>query len=173
MMPIRFLAGKLKRFFIYRVFSLDDTPHRIALGVGVGIFVAWTPTIGFQMILTIAISALLRANKLVGVPFVWISNPVTLVPIYAPNYWVGRKLLGGGHSAAQFVRQVREAMAVHGGWIDKIQAWWSATWNVFGPLWTGSIIVGLILGAIAYVIIYYAVVIFRAQRRRRHPAEAK
>ena len=36
-MPIRFVINRIKRFFIYRVFSLNDTPHRIALGVAAGI----------------------------------------------------------------------------------------------------------------------------------------
>ena len=84
-MPLRFLANKIKRFFIYRVLGLNDTPHRIALGLAIGIFVTWTPTIGFQMVLTVVLSTLFRANKFVGVPFVWISNPLTVVAIYGPT----------------------------------------------------------------------------------------
>jgi len=100
-MPLRFIAKRIEKFFIYRVLHVDDTPHRIALGVAVGIFVTWTPTIGFQMILTVLLSWLLGANKLVGVPFVWISNPVTLPPIYGPNCYVGSLILGGRFSWGQ------------------------------------------------------------------------
>ena len=32
-MPHRFVWKRLKNFFIHRVLHVDDTPHRIALGV--------------------------------------------------------------------------------------------------------------------------------------------
>ena len=85
MMPYRYVWQRLKDFIVHKVLRLDDTPHRIALGVAIGFFVTWTPTIGIQMILVVALATLLKANKLVGVPFVWISNPFTIVPIYGPN----------------------------------------------------------------------------------------
>ncbi|HKI70697.1 MAG TPA: DUF2062 domain-containing protein, partial [Verrucomicrobiae bacterium] len=91
------MTRRIERFFVYRVLHVDDTPHRIALGVAVGIFVAWTPTVGFQMILTIILATLLRANKLVGIPFVWISNPFTLGVIYYPNYLLGKFILQGDY----------------------------------------------------------------------------
>ncbi len=169
-MPIRFLARRVKRFFIYRVLSLDDTPHRIALGVAVGIFVTWTPTIGLQMILTVAISALLKANKFVGVPFVWISNPLTVVPLYGPNYWLGSRLMGGEYSFSQFIRAAGDAFELQGGWFGaaRVQAWWRAMWPVFPPLWLGSTIIGLVLGVITYFAVLYGVIAFRKHLHHRH-----
>ena len=159
-MALRFMANRLKRFFIYRVLHVDDTPHRIALGVAIGIFVTWTPTIGFQMVLCLALAALFGANKLVGLPFVWISNPLTLWAIYGPNYLLGRWLLGGNRPAPDFIR----AAAWTGGWVERIRVWWTETWHVFGPLWLGSIIMGLLLGSITYVLVYRAVVFYRRHR---------
>jgi len=68
--------------FVDRVLQVHDTPHRIGLGVATGIFVAWTPTVGFQMALTVALAWLVGANKVVGVPFVWISCPPTYFATY-------------------------------------------------------------------------------------------
>jgi len=165
-MPVRFVMRRLERFFIYRVLHVDDTPHRIALGVAIGIFIAWTPTIGFQMILTVLLSTLLRANKLVGLPFVWISNPLTVVPIYGPNYIIGCWLSGRPYNSLDFLIK---ATRVTGGWIDKVQAWWSATWQVFRPLWTGSILVGIILAILTYFTIYRAVAAYRRHWHKVHP----
>ena len=57
-MPHRYLYRRLRmalwqteRFIKYRVLHVDDTPHRIALGVALGFFVTWTPTIGVQIVL--------------------------------------------------------------------------------------------------------------------------
>jgi len=163
-MPVRYALKRLKDFFIYRVLHVDDTPHRIALGVAIGIFVTWTPTITLQMVLTVALSALLRANKAVGVPFVWISNPFTLVPIYYPNYLVGAWLLRTPNAWDSVVA----ALSVEGVW-NKIKALPAAGWDVFWPMWVGSIIVGLVLGTLSYFATRYAVVKYRAHRHRKHP----
>jgi hypothetical protein len=174
-MPHRFIARKIRRFIIYRVLSLDDTPHRIALGVGIGFFVTWTPTIGLQMLLIVALSTLLKANKFVGVPFAWISNPLTLVPVYGPNFLVGRWVLGGGYSWKEFTHAIGKVLGPELSWIGKVGAWWSAMWEVFGPLWVGSIFVGALLGAIVYALTYYGVIKFRRhlhhRREASHPGE--
>ncbi len=172
-MPIQYLAKRVKKFFVYRVLSLDDTPHRIALGVAIGIFVTWTPTIGLQMALTIALSLLLRANKFVGVPFVWLSNPFTLVPVYGPNYMVGSWILGGNYTWSTFTNAIAEATACEGGWWATTCAWLNATMSIFAPLWLGSIIVGLALALISYPAIYWGVVAYRRHKRLTHLADTE
>lgn len=169
-MPIRLVARKLERFFIYRVFHVDDTPHRIALGLAIGIFVTWTPTMGLQMALTVLLAALLRANKFVGVPFVWISNPVTAVPLYGFNYLVGTWILPGGDSMKQFTDAVTRAAFTGGGWTDKIAAWWTETWPFIGRLWVGSLAVALVLSVTTYIVIRWSVVRYRKIWHKRHPA---
>ncbi len=170
-MPLRFLIRRTERFFIYRVLHVDDTPHRIALGVAVGIFVAWTPTIGFQMLLTLALAWLVRANKLVGLPFVWISNPLTFMPLYGTNFILGRWMLGGNYRAPDLAK----TFSIGGSWwfeawVNRIRAFWEATWHAFTPLWLGSFVVGLFLGIVTYIMVRYAVVAYRRARqmRRRH-----
>lgn len=174
-MPYRYLGKKIKDFFIYRVLHVDDTPHRIALSVAIGIFVTWTPTIGLQMILTVILCALCRANKAVGVPFVWISNPLTIVPIYYPNYVVGCWLLGGDYGGFDFIATLTRQVS-GGGWWATVTAWWTnmaeAFWHVFWPLWVGSVVVGLVLGGLTYPLIYWGVVRYREHRRRRLAAKA-
>jgi len=162
-MPARYVFRRMRRFFIYRLLHVDDTPHRIALGVAVGIFIAWTPTIGFQMILTVLLSACLKANKVVGLPFVWISNPLTVPFIYGPSYALGRFLLGHKEAKANFI----QVLALEGGWLQAVRAWWNETLKVFWPLWTGSLLMGLVLGVASYLAVRYAVVTYRRHQVRR------
>ena len=159
---VKNLMARLERFFVYRVLHLDDTPHRIALGVAIGIFVAWTPTIPFQMVSTVALCWLFRANKLVGVPFVWISNPFTLVPIYGPNLLLGQWILGrrmGDFSAFD------RALQCDGGFWDIARAWYDAIQPVFVELWLGSLIVATLLGIGTYFTLYR---IINVSRRKLH-----
>jgi uncharacterized protein (DUF2062 family) len=163
----KMLIGRLERFFIYRVLSLDDTPHRIALGVAIGIFVTWTPSIPLQMISVVALSCLLRANKFVGVPFVWISNPLTIVPVYGPNLLVGRWVLGKplGDFDALYA-----AMHFNGGMVEVTQRWWSAMYPILLELWVGSLIVATLLGVLTYFAMYRAVILWRRRWHLKHPA---
>ena len=165
---VRFVARKAERFFVYRVLSLDDTPHRIALGVAIGIFVTWTPTIGLQMVLTVAISALLGANKFVGLPFVWLSNPLTIIPIYGPNYLLGCWLTGVRFKGLD---DLSRAITFNGGWVDRIDAWFAATYHIFWELWAGSLIVGLMLGILTYFAVFRAVVLFRRKLHHEKPPQ--
>ena len=160
-MPGRFAWRKLKTFVVRRILALDDTPHRIALGVALGMFVTWTPTIGLQMIILLALAALFRANKFVGLPLVWISNPVTIVPIYGPSYLLGMWLMGGHYRWGHFTKAVREGMRFQGGWLESVAAWWHAFESIFFPLWLGSLIVATAVGAMSYLLTYWGVVRFR------------
>jgi len=176
-MPIRYAIRKAEKFFVYRVMHVDDTPHRIALGVAIGIFVAWTPTIGLQMVLTLVLSVLLRANKLVGLPFVWLSNPLTVIPIYYPSYRLGRWMLGS-HAAAPDFEKIFTVEGTWWGeiWLNRIHAWWTASWHAFWPLWLGSLVVATVLGVATYFILYRLIVLYRLRRlhrreRAEHPAE--
>ncbi len=161
---IKFVAQKIERFFIYRVLSLDDTPHRIALGVAIGVFMAWTPTMGLQMVLTVALAFLLKANKLVGVPFVWISNPATIFPIYVPNYWVGCKLLGKKPDA---LHAIIKAIKFDGSFLERIHLWYSTTSSIFWELWLGSLVVAIILGVMTYFAMYRMIVVYRERWSHR------
>ncbi|MDA1054245.1 MAG: DUF2062 domain-containing protein [Planctomycetota bacterium] len=81
---------KCRRFVLHSVLHTDDPPARLALGAAIGMFFMFTPTFGFQMLLVVFVAWLLRANKAVGLPIVWISNPATMIILYYPCYYIGR-----------------------------------------------------------------------------------
>ena len=164
-MPIKTAINWLRRFIKYRVLHVDDTPHRIALAMGISLFVTWMPAIGVQMLLVVLLCTLFGANKVVGIPFVWISNPLTAVPIYAPNYFLGRWILGSEAKDVDWSAAIR---AGEGNWFEqfvgRFQNWWSLTIDVFWPLWVGSLVVGAALGVATYIFVYYFVIYYRKKR---------
>ena len=60
--------------------------------VALGVFCAFMP-VPFQMPLAAIFAILLRVNILIAVPMVWISNPVTIPPIFYFCYLVGAEIL--------------------------------------------------------------------------------
>jgi len=64
-----------------------------AKGVAIGLFCAFLP-IPFEIIPAIFIAAMLRGNLPFAVAGIWISNPLTWVPLYTPCYLLGAWLIG-------------------------------------------------------------------------------
>ncbi len=171
-MPVRYVLNRVKRFVVYRILHVNDTPHRIALGVAIGIFVTWTPTIGFQMVLTVAMCALFGANKVVGVPLAWISNPFTLVPVYFPSYWLGSALLRQERvDIIALLGKLCQNMAT-GDLLSFFRGLWDAGVSVFVSLWVGSVLVGAALGALCYFLTRWGVTRYRRHWHRKHPGRS-
>lgn len=67
----------------------------MARGVAVGLFVGLTPTVGFQTILMLAGCLLIRGNFPAAFTMSWVSNPLTLPPLYWLFHEIGEHLFGG------------------------------------------------------------------------------
>jgi len=88
--PGRLLEEKLVQPF--RV--ARGSPKAMARGVSMGLWVSFTPTVGFQMLIVALLAVPLRANVAVALAMVWISNPITVIPLYFAYYWLGTIVLG-------------------------------------------------------------------------------
>ena len=157
-----------KDFCVYKILHADDPPHTLALGIAIGMFVTFTPLIGFQMVLSFALAWLLKANKAVGVPIVWISNPLTIIPIYYPCYVIGCKLLGTPVVSDEWtlIGDEWNALAADPAtrWRDKVSFWWDNLMDFVGPLWLGCMVVATVTGVLSYYISLFAIRQYRLRR---------
>ena len=64
-----------------------------SLAVALGMFCAFIP-VPFQMVIAAAGAIWIRANVLLAVPVVWISNPFTIGPMFYFCYLIGAEILG-------------------------------------------------------------------------------
>ncbi len=67
--------------------------HSVAWGVSIGLFMAFVP-VPFQMLLAVAAAIALSANLPVSVVVVWVSNPITVAPLFYSAYKLGALILG-------------------------------------------------------------------------------
>lgn len=79
----------LRRF---RCFSTDN--EAMSRGLAVGLFFGLTPTVGFQTSLVLPSCLLLRGNFPVAFAATWVSNPLTMGPLYVAFNWLGEKMIG-------------------------------------------------------------------------------
>ena len=65
----------------------------IAGGLSLGLFVAFMPSIGFQMIIVTFGAIYFKVNLPLALIVCWITNPFTAIPIYTAEWRLGRYVL--------------------------------------------------------------------------------
>lgn len=115
-----------------------------AKGVAIGLFCAFLP-MPFEIVPAIFLAALMRGNLPFAVAGIWISNPLTWIPLYTPCYLLGAVIIGV------------DPVALHQ--ITIFQLGWH-----YVALWLGCLIVGIVLSVSAHFIISSA---WRSQIRQR------
>lgn len=124
------------RMFLPHVWGLDE--RSLAVGLALGMFIAFTPTIPFQILLCTVGAVLLRVNLAVGIAAVMLTNPVTAVPVYLAANRLGRFLCeatGAGQVMAS-------AFSFEGraGWFMKESLY----------LWTGCLVFSFVTAVLSY-----------------------
>lgn len=154
--------GRIRYFLIHQVLHAADSPHRIALGMAIGVFIALLPLVGVQMLLAAIICHPFKANKAVSVAMAWISNPVTLVPIYLPFYWLGCVMIG--LDPIPYESFVAIFFPEEGGLVASLMATWTAMLDIFVPLWLGSSVAAIAFSVPSYFLTRRIVTAYRMRR---------
>lgn len=115
--------------------------HSVARAFFVGIFCAFLP-LPFQMLLAALLAFYANSNLPVSVGLVWISNPVTIPPIFYGTYMLGSYLLDIPSHPIEVQLSLDWALA------ELNQIW--------QPLFAGSIVAALIFASIGYLSITIA-----------------
>lgn len=113
--------------------------HSIAAACFIGLFVAMIP-LPMQMLIAASWAVILQGNLPLSVSLVWLSNPITMPPIFYFAYQLGAGLL-----------QV-EPVA-----LDATSLGWESIANNFLLLWvpllTGCLLIGTALGLSGYYLV--------------------
>ena len=107
--------------------------RNISLGVAIGLFVAFWPIPG-QMLIAAVFAFVLRANLPTSVALVWITNPVTIVPLFSLAYLLGGYILGV------------DIKIIEGFTVANIG-------QDIGVLWVGGLTVGSVLSLFGWVFV--------------------
>ena len=173
------LWRRFRDVIVHRILHADDTPHRLALGVLLGFLIAPTPTLGLQIVIYVGAATMLGANKFAGVPFLFISNPFTAVPLYWFVWKVGAYTLNFGPGGRAVTEQTVSdwlgdtGRAIRNSDWESVLAWefWSDVGRMLvstgGELWLGALVVGLLTGLPAYFFTRWGVGAFREAREAR------
>lgn len=144
------------------ILRAQGSPVSIARGAALGMWFTLTPTVGIQMFLVTVVGIPWKANVPIAIALVWLSNPLTIVPMYYAFYWVGTLLMGvTTHSykelAVVFLDLVRRVDEPDWNLLDGLR--------VLGTEVLTPMIVGSIVMATAVAIPTYHVALRLAWRR--------
>lgn len=109
----------------------------ISKAFAVGLFCAFVP-VPFQMILAAPAAVIFSANLPLSVALVWITNPVTMPPIYYGCYKLGAWMLGV---------EVQQDFIMS---LDYV-------WEVFGVIWQPFLLGCLVVSTVSAFIGYWGV----------------
>lgn len=142
-----FAASALKRSYLWSFRVPAVTPALYA-----GFILAFLPLYGVQMVLSFVLSLIFRANLAIVVGLQFITNPLTVIPIYYTAFQIGRLFLRmfGVDGPHLNVTQARTLFTgIHQGeWGSNLQFFFS----VIGLTSLGALMMGIFCAAIANVV---------------------
>lgn len=137
------------------VLHTDDTPPRAALAFAIGVFIAWTPALGFHILLGLAIAFLFGLNRVAVVAGTFVNNPWTFVPIYTVSAWLGSILTGLEVSAP---RLEGKSWSHFFDFLAQCRPW-------IVPLTVGSLVLGTLCALVSYPLVLYGIRWYRGLRQ--------
>jgi uncharacterized protein len=144
------------RQMVRLLLHLEDTPNRVALAFGIGLFIAFFPLLGIHTGLALVIALIFRLSRVALLAGAWVNNPWTLAPMYTAGTLVGCALLGVSPEGLAEVD-----WSLHG------RAFYVALWEGLRPFVLPFVVGNLVLGALSGLLAY---LVLRLILERRRPA---
>jgi len=129
--------------------------HSVAGAFFVGLFCAFIP-LPFQMVFAAVLAILFHVNIPISVALVWLTNPLTMAPLFYFAFEIGETILG-------LEAEGDDAFLFAPSW-DGLMELFSDKWQ---PFLLGCLVTGVSLGLIGYFAVH---ILWRVQvsRRWRH-----
>ncbi|MCB1368228.1 MAG: DUF2062 domain-containing protein [Rhodobacteraceae bacterium] len=171
-------------YVAHRLRRLPDTPSKIARGVGLGVFVSFTPFFGLHFFIATLLAVIFRGNVLASLLATFVGNPLTFPFIVAGNLTLGHLILGRGPDPAHHKSFFRLFGDASWDFWSNFKALFTddvADWTylgefmsgVFLPYLVGGLVPGVVLGLLAYFLSRPVIAAYQHRRKGRLLARFK
>lgn len=162
----------------HRLRRLPDTPHKIARGVGIGVFISFTPFFGLHFFLAAGLGLLFRGNLVAALLATFFGNPLTFPFIAGASLTLGHWMLGANAQVVEHKSILRLFAQATGDFWHNFKALfggatvdWTALQDflgqVFLPYLVGGLIPGLVAGTVCYFLTLPVISAYQHRRRGR------
>lgn len=134
-----------------KILSTNESPHRISLAFAIGIFIAFSPTIGLHTVSAIAAAWLFELNLPVVMVGTLVNNPWTFLLVYGVSICFGGFILNDSASCLP-AGLGKEELLIYLKYVPL-------------PFVTGTIVLGIIAAIISYFSLYQVLVIYKKGKK--------
>lgn len=149
------MVAKVKNKF-KELLHLSDSPRKIALAFAIGVFIAFSPILGFHTIMVLLAAWLFRLNPVALFAGAFVNNPWTFTPLYGLCLWFGVYLYGG---SSAFPTVSWEHLTFL-GFIENLKPY-------IGPFVLGTTIIGILFAVLSYVLSYLLICRLKESRKKK------
>ena len=147
---------KLRQLLLL-LLRVEDAPGRVAGAFGIGVFIAFSPLLGIHTGLALAVAFAFRLNRVAILAGTWVNNPWTIAPLYLAGTLLGCALLGVPSDGLESINWHLHGRAFYAALLEGLRPY-------LVPFLVGNSVLGLLSGALAYLILRSVL------ERRRQPA---
>lgn len=137
-----------------KMLRLKSSPHDIALGLALGVFIGLLPIIPFQSVTVLVLALALRCSKLAALLGTLVSNPLNIPFLYFIMHRLGRVFLPDWRGPYN-----PEHLTI----TDLLQT----GWHVFGTMLLGGVIIGIPSAITTYFLARYLTRLHHARRAKK------
>jgi uncharacterized protein (DUF2062 family) len=131
--------------------------RNVTRAVALGFFIAFLPPPIPHTVMAIVAAVALRVNIPVTLASIFLTNPVTMLPLYYAAYWTGCHAIGK-------VPMTHLPKAHPGDWLPALHG------PILEPFILGSLILGLLAALIGYVVLgasWHLSLVYKFYKRKR------
>lgn len=134
---------------------VEDTPHRVALAFGIGVFIAFFPVVGIHTALALGIALAFRLNRVAILAGTFVNNPWTIAPLFMAGTVLGCGLLGVSTAELGGIDWDLRGWAFYGSLLEHLRPF-------LLPYLLGNTLLGAASASLAYFLLRSII-----ERRRR------
>ncbi len=124
----------------------------ITRGIAIGLFWGFIP-MPLQMLAVMAVTPFIRFNVPIAISMVWLSNPLTMPPMYYMEYLTGNLILG---------RDGVENIELTLEWFSQNMG------DIFIPLYVGTAFYSIVVSGLIYLIFNWLWILSVKDERKKH-----
>jgi uncharacterized protein (DUF2062 family) len=151
---------------IKRLLHIEDTPERTALAYSVGIFLGFSPFLGFHTLMGLAIAFLFNLNRVAVLLGVWSNTPWWMIPFYTVATWLGMGVTGFGIENWN-MKEMFQIGIDHGFLSSDFWSRAGSHWSLFLSFLIGSQVLATLLSLIAYPLSLRWIKFYRSHKKAK------
>jgi uncharacterized protein (DUF2062 family) len=160
----------MKRAMIYqwrRLTRITATPHQIALGLAIGIFMGFSPFVGLHMVTAAFICLFSGGSVLAAALGTMVCNPISCPIMLISDYKLGTLFFGDAGHLPDLSALDRGLLEILANPVGFAQAFWGLLGPVFLPLLAGGAVLGLLFATPSYFLVRRGIQKMRGKRSAR------